>query len=535
MTNKSNFFHALVKGCSFLLIAILITSTNTAFTQKPSKEYKKSFKEAGKKLDMGDYYGAVTLFNALLPRTEPTSVEQINYNIGVCYFHLKDYVLANKYFEEVSYEKIPGLFYYKGILTHLNRDFDQAIELYEKYKKAVAVLDVEEREHQDDEIDKLIKTSLYAEIAIKNEENITIENVGPTINTKYNEYVPLISADESMMLFTSRRPGNLGGLDPTNTPFEDIYVSYNERGAWSSPKQLREGINTIMHDACVGLSADAQTLFVYRTNEDDILTGDLYESKMGLDDWEDLTKLEHGINSKYTETSASISPDDRVIYFSSNRSGGYGGKDIYKIEILPNGEWSKVLNLGPTINTPYDEDAPFIHSDRKTLYFSSKGNDKNMGGYDIFESKVNDKGEWSNPKNLGYPINTVKDDIFFVLAADGKTGYYSSSKERGYGGQDIYRINFNDQNKQLHVLKGVVYSNDSIPLQATITLIENESKNIQGIYNSKGQTGKFILLVIPEKTYSVIVESDDYHSYISELFFDITGEEILEFRLDEKE
>src|SRR5690606_258080 len=139
----------------------------------------------------------------------------------------------------------------------------------------------------------------------------------------------------------------------------------------------------------------------------------------------------------FNESYASITPNDKVIYFSSNRDGGFGGKDIYKIERLPNGSWSKAVNLGSTVNTPYDDDAPFIHSDGRTLFFSSQGH-QNMGGFDIFKTKLNDNGEWTTPENIGFPINTVNDDIYFVLAADGKTGYYSSSQQGGFGGQDIY-------------------------------------------------------------------------------------------------
>ncbi|MFB0923943.1 MAG: hypothetical protein QMB65_01465, partial [Vicingaceae bacterium] len=329
----------------------------------------------------------------------------------------------------------------------------------------------------------------YAELAIKDPRNVLIQNLGPIINTKHQEYVPLISADEKMMMFTSRRPGSTGGgLDPNGMPFEDVYMSTKINNTWMDPKALNEGINTSTNDACVGLSADGQILFLFKPSEDQ-MTGDLYESRMGLDDWEAPIKLGSNINTEFNETSATISLDDKVIYFSSDRPGGFGGKDIYKVLRLPNGKWSKAMNLGAVVNTPYDEDAPFIHTDKKTLYFSSKGH-QNMGKYDIFKT-VLEKRSWSAPENLKYPINTVQDDIFFVLAASGKVGYYSSSRSGGYGGQDIYKVVLKDENVQQYVLKAIIKSKKGGErLSAKIMLIENESKKVMGIYKSNSNTGK---------------------------------------------
>ena len=510
----------------YLVITILWMFAVTAYTQENSKEFKKSFSLANKTYKMGNYYGALKLYNEIYNQ-DPENKE-MNFNIGVCNYNIRAYKKSEEHFLKSSSAISLELFRYKASLAHINMKFKKALNYYNAYKLISGDKDI-----SNEEINRLVQKTKYAELAVKDIRNVMVQNVGTTINTEHQEYVPLISADEKMMLFTSRRPGSTGGkLDPNGMPFEDIYISTKINNSWQTPMALNKGINTEGNDACVGLSADGQILFLFKPSED-LSSGDIYESRMGLDDWETPTKLGSNINSEYNETSATITLDDKIIYFSSDRPGGFGGKDIYKVMRLPNGKWSKAINLGAGINTPYDEDAPFIHTDKKTLYFSSKGH-QNMGGYDVFKS-VYEKRVWSTPENLKYPINTVQDDIFFVLSANGKVGYYSSSRDGGHGGQDIYKVVLKDQFIMQHVLKAIINSKeDKLPLSAKITLIENESKKVQGIYKSNDNTGKFIMLVNPEKSYNIIIESADYHSHTSEFEFDVNSNDRLEFNLEKK-
>jgi len=509
----------------FLILLISLFSQTILFSQ--NSDFKKTIKKADNKYEINDYYGALKLYSSLY--LQDSTNKELNYKLGVCNFKMGHYKAAANNFSKTSSSVSLELFRYKAALAHIEKKFKKAINYYNGYKLIAGKKDLDNQE-----INRLINKVTYAQQAIKNKRNVTIQNVGNPINTKYDEYVPLISADESMLLFTSRRPGSTGGfLDPNDRPFEDIYVSYKSNETWSLPKQLRKGLNTATNDACVGLSADGQILFIFKTNEN-LYSGDLYECRMGFDDWEDPVKLGANINSENIESSASITIDDKTLYFSSDREGGFGGKDIYKVQRLPNGEWGNAINLGPTINTPQDEDAPFIHMDSRTLYFSSKGH-QNMGGYDIFKTEL-ENDNWTIPVNLGYPINTVKDDIFFVLAADGKSGYYSSSREGGLGGQDIYKVILKDEFVKLRVLKGKVFDakETANAIGAKITLIENETKRIQGIYNAKPANGKFIMLVEPEKTYNIIIEADGYYSLTSALDFDITSNEVIPFKLEKK-
>ncbi len=500
---------------------------NTAYTQDQSKDFNKSFNIATKKYQMGDYYGALKIYDGLYK--QDAEHKELNFNMGVCNYNIKNYKKAEEHFLKSSSAISLELFRYKASIAHISMKFKKALNYYNAYKLISG-----EKDLPNEEINRLVAKVKYAEKAVLDKRNVLIQNVGATINSEQPEYVPLISADEKMMLFTSRRPGSTGGqLDPNGRPFEDIYMSTKINNSWTAPQSLKKGINTATNDACVGLSADGQRLFLFKPSED-LRSGDLYESRMGLDDWEAPVKLGSDINSEYIETSASITLDDKVLYFSSDRPGGYGGKDIYKVMMLPNGKWSKAMNLGPIVNTPHDEDAPFIHTDKKTLYFSSKGH-QNMGGYDVFKT-VYEKRVWSTPENLKFPINTVRDDIFFVLSASGKIGYYSSSRDGGYGGQDIYKVVLKDEFVKQHVLKAVVNSkNGKTPLSAKITLIENESKKVQGIYKSNNNTGKFIMLVDPEKSYNIIVESKSYHAYTAELEFDVNSDKRFEFKLEKKD
>ena len=237
--------------------------------------------------------------------------------------------------------------------------------------------------------------------------------------------------------------------------------------------------------------------------------------------------FEAHINSENSaESSISIAPDLSTIYFSSNRPGGYGGKDIYRVTRMPDNTWSNPMNLGPVINSPYDEDAPFIHPDGITLYFSSKGH-KNMGGFDIFRTVRDENNNWSSPENLGFPINSIADDIYLISTFDGRQVYFSSNRDEGKGNMDIYKGEILDPQTSQIILKGTVTTNDPefMPVKSTITIIDFESKELQGIYRTN-KNGKYILVLLPRKKYKVLIEADGYYPYSTEI--DMTAKLSLE-------
>lgn len=262
----------------------------------------------------------------------------------------------------------------------------------------------------------------------KSQENsdsvkLIITNVGVTVNTTFDEYAPVISADGLMMIFTSRRPVSEEDIKKNIRGFENVYVSYYDdmTWKWSEAKMLGETINQPgRNNSAIALSNDGQRMLLYRGDPD----GNIYESVLMGEDWSEPVKLPAPINSKQHESSASISPDGRTIYFVSNRKGGEGGLDVWLCHQDGIGNWGKAENLGSTINSSKDEEGIFIHPDGKTLYFSSKGHEA-KGGFDIFKS-VFENGSWSTPVGLGNSINTPDDDLFFTITADGKIGYYST-------------------------------------------------------------------------------------------------------------
>ena len=251
-----------------------------------------------------------------------------------------------------------------------------------------------------------------------------------------------------MMIFTSRRiENNLNeNVYDDNFAYEDIFISYKENGKWGTAENIDEPVNTLYFESNLALSADGKQLYVYRDENN----GDIYVSDQRSDgSWSEPEPVSDNINSSYSENSVTVSPDGQTIYFSSNRPGGFGGLDLYKCEKDRRGEWGKVTNLGETINTPYDEDGVFMDFDGKTLYFSSRGR-KGMGGYDIFKSVYEAEDDsWNEPVNLGYPINTPDDDIYFVSTKDGKRGYFSTVRNDGVGYLDIYMVEIPDQTEDL--------------------------------------------------------------------------------------
>ncbi len=256
-----------------------------------------------------------------------------------------------------------------------------------------------------------------------NLEKIIITNIGETVNTPYDEYAPIISADGLMMIFTSKRPLTKKDIEDNEQGLENVYVSYYDDmiWKWSEPALLGELINQPgNNNSAIALSNDGQRMLLYRGDPD----GNIYESVLIGEEWSDPVELVKPINSSKHESTASISPDGRTIYFVSNRKGGQGQLDIWQCHQDNTGSWGKAENLGGIINTMDDEEGVFIHPDGKTLYFSSKGHNT-TGGYDIFKS-VFANGNWTTPVNLGTSINTPQDDLFFTQTADGKTGYYSS-------------------------------------------------------------------------------------------------------------
>ena len=366
---------------TYLYIVILLCVTQLYGQTKVSpKLYAKDLKLANMAFEMEDYLNAINLYRKVLavdPNQETSHLNMIISRLRLNQAPDSSYAHIIK----LKNSKTPEVLFYFGKFYHLTSNFDEAIKFYNNYKSIPS----KNRTITDNEVNYHINCSKNALDLISQPHRSIIKNLGNTINSPYAEYVPLITPDESLLYFTSRREGSTGNLkDAYNNYYEDVYVSQKtEDGKWGTPKNMGAPINTNSHDACVALSFDGNQMIIYRTAAD-LLTGDLYISRVGFDGWTNPEKLGPEINTPFIETSACFSSDTSVIYFSSNKPGGLGGKDIYRIKKLPNGRWSMPMNLGPSINTDKDEDSPFLHPDATTLYFSSKGHNT-MGEYDVFK------------------------------------------------------------------------------------------------------------------------------------------------------
>ncbi|MDX2190546.1 MAG: OmpA family protein [Bacteroidota bacterium] len=506
-----------MKNSFFGFIALWFLHSNMLFAQTYDEKiaFGKVLKEAKATLEVDEYKDALDLFfqaDSLKPFNP-----EINYYIGECYIKLNHEAKAFSHLklaEDSGYIN-PHLNFLLGITYKLNYKFEIAINHFEKYKAAVQA-NTNKKTIFDFTIadaDRQINNCKNAIELMKNPIEVHIYNLGPKINSKFADYVPCVSADETELIFTSRRDNSTGGkTDADGRYFEDIYISHKLDSSWSSAVKLGFGINTPDHDACVGLSPDGNEMYIYRNVK---RSGDIFVSDQKNDIWSTPVKMDPAINSPHWEPSGSTTNDENTFFFTSDRPGGYGGRDIYMARKLPNGKFDKAINMGPKINTADDEDAPFIHTDGKTLYFSSKGH-KGLGGFDIFHCRVNVlTGEvLQEPENIGYPINTPDDEIYFVWSADGKRAYFSSDRPGGYGDKDIYMLERKTTEAVLAILKGLVIDvKTKQPKAATIVINDIQNKKTHGVYTSNAINGKFMVILPPGRDYGIEVDAKGYLFY----------------------
>jgi hypothetical protein len=388
---------------------------------------------------------------------------------------------------------IEARFYY-GKTLHLLEQFTEAKTLFESLRNTIS---------PNDQLllERINREWLLAYNAIelsKNPVSFRINNIGSTINSSFDEHSPLVSLDENMLFFTSNRRGSSNSRATDGKFFEDIYYSEYVNGQWQAPKLLNDEINSSGHNATASLSIDGSQLVIYQHNG---ISGDLYVSSLGVHGWSVPNLLPEPINSAFNETHGCFSADMQTFVFTSDRPGGFGGRDIYMVRQLPNGKWGKAQNLGVNINTAGNEESPFLHVDGKTLYFSSTEH-RGMGGYDIFKSTYCDSMGWSLPVNIGYPINTPGDDLFYNPTFDGTRVYYASQRRGGEGGSDLFLIQLDESDfRTSTVVSGYIFNHDKQPFaNVNITLHDVETGELVGQYKPS-HIGKYVMIVPAGKKY----------------------------------
>jgi len=513
-----------------LVISICALNLEKATAQSFEKEFDKGEKlfspiyQDGKSETRtrfkGGYAEARTIFINLY-KTDPANCN-LAFKIGVCYqgssrsgaqaipYFTKAVTSVSNDYKGSSYkEKNAPLIAYKylGDAYHLNYEFDKAMDAYKKY---IAVMD--QNKNNDKEL--IAETNRKIEMCITGKRlvaapvKIKIENLGAGLNSTYADYAPVVSADQNSIFFTSRRSDSNGGeKDEDGNYMEDIYMSERTKAGWAKASGIGPQINTSGNESVLAVSPDGQHILIYKDDNGD---GNIYSTELNGDTWSSPEKLNKNVNSDYWEPSAIISADGRSLYFISNAPGGFGGRDMYMSRLTPDGDWGKAVNMGTAINTPYDEDAPFLHADGVTLSFSSNGHNT-MGGFDLFTSLLSADGSWSEPINAGYPLNTTDDDIFYVVSPDGRKAYFSSFRKDGLGEKDNYMATFLDRKETpLTLVTGTVNTESGKPAKdVEITVTDNENEQIVGVYHTNSKTGKFLFILTPGKNYNVTYQSKE--------------------------
>ena len=493
----------------FLTINLVSQTTNTKKWRKTEKD---TMLTAVLMFDDGYFLMALPLFENLY-NAHPTE-EFLKYCYGKCALYRNDkHEAALKLLGEVyeKNKKVDNIEYDYARANHFNYKFDEALVFLDKYLSRKKLMPESKKNGE-----QLKQYCINGKELYSNPTDAKIVNFANGINSVNDEYVPVISADESIMIYTYRGPECIGGLqnefkeaDKFGTYFEDIFQSVQIDGQWTKPAPI-VNVNTTTHDGAIALSADGYYLFVYRDSGDD--HGDIYLSNSLSGEWSTPEKLKGEVNSYSWEGSCSMTANGKYLYFSSERGGGFGGKDIYRATLLPDSTWGNVVNLGDSINTAFDDDAPFIHPDGVTLFYSSKGKNS-MGGYDVFQSRLNWKDStFSKPVNLGYPINTTDDDIYYVLSAKGDRGYYASGKKGGEGLKDIYTVypGYIGKKPSLYLIKGKITA-EGMPVAASVLveIVDQNNKKL-GDFVSSSSTGNYLVSLPAGGMFKLIYKYKSY-------------------------
>ncbi len=439
-------------------MCLLVILTSGKLFAQSKAELKNSFYDAESWILFEAYKDALPLYMQLNKSYPDNS--NFKYRIGQCYLNTpgeKD--MAVRYLEDAVKNINPnyreGKFkeagapydalYYLANAYRINNQLDNALETYYLFKR-----NMDAEVYDSAVVDLQIQSCLNAKELIGRPKFIRKYNLGNVINESLSEYNPVMSDNENLLVFSK-----------SEAFYDAILYSVKNNGTWSAPVNLNEILQVDRDLFPTSLSADGKTLYLYSSADYD---GIIYSTQFENNSWSPLVKLNYNINTKYWESHATISHDNNSLYFTSNRKGTYGGLDIWVSTRDSIGDWGPAVNLGPVINTPYNEESPFLSKDDKTLFFSSRGH-FNMGGYDVFSSRLLSAGEWSAPVNAGYPLNSTDDDIFFKPAVESYKGYYAIDSPDGYGKQDIFQIEiFSDDHPRKFTISGISSVADLVSL-----------------------------------------------------------------------
>jgi hypothetical protein len=367
---------------------------------------------------------------------------------------------------------------------------------------------------------KSVRDCEFAITALKNPIPFNPVSVGSGINTKDDEYWPSITADGSKLIFTRQQnPGE----NPSNSIYlqEDFYISLYSDSVWSKSSNAGPPLNTPQNEGAQSLSSDGSYMFFTSCDRRGGMGScDIYFSSVKDGKWSEPANLKTPVNTTGWESQPSISADGRTLFFSSSRQGGFGGKDIWFSRLNSKNSWTTPVNMGEIINTAGDEMSPFIHFDGKTLYFASDGR-PGMGGFDIYLTRMQDDSTWTEPQNLGYPLNTFSDEMGLIIESNGQKAYFSSTRNKSQG-KDIFSFNLYESARPNPVsyLKGKVYDKETGKLLKADYELINLSDNKVSYKSSTDASGSFLVCLPSGCNYGINISKSGYLFYSENFMFE---------------
>ncbi len=502
---------------TIIIISAIFLIINLSFGQdKTSKKYYNKGKRQFNKNNLqesADNY-------KILAKQFPANYNY-NFRVGLAYYYLPNMRDSSIFYMKQAVSNVSEnsknnyketaapteALFYLGKLNHQNYHFEKAISYLEQYKK------VSKNKILLEDCEQTIIACANGVDYLNKDIDLIVLEVSGGVNSKHNDHSPVLSGDMRTLIFTSRREGTGGERDEYDGEyFEDIYISHFQNGAWTEPVGISSKINTNDHEASIGLSSDGNTLFIYKSNNG----GDVYVSEFDGNSWSFPVPLGENINSKYRESHVSISLDKKTLYFSSDRPGGSGGMDLYISELEEDGTWGVAKNLGKTVNTKKDDDSPYIQMNDSTLVFSSNRRES-IGGFDIFYSKKDINGNWLEPENMGYPVNSPDDDLYYIEAPDGTFALYATNQNGTKGDINLYTILLPEiERKSVAVINGqILPESDEKELgDIKISIINNASGDTTQTLFCDKKTGDFTFILPTGHEYTVVYESEGYLPFV---------------------
>lgn len=488
-----------MRFCLFILFSLL--SFELLAQNSSNKKAQNFFERANPFIEKQDYISAEQVLKSGI-EADP-SFQNAFITLAGVYNAQKKYAEAKSAYQKailINKNIAPAVIYGLAETEFATQEYDKAKQHFEEF------LALDSSSDRAKKAKKYLLDCDFAAFAIKKPVKYSPTNLGQSVNTTDSEYFPALTADGETLIFTRQVNGN-----------EDFWTSQFKNNTWNLATPLSTKINTTKYnEGAQTISPDGKYLFFTGCNRPDGLGRcDIYVSHREGKDWGEPYNVGKPVNSEYWESQPAISPDGRTLYFISNRPGGSGGYDIWKSTITDDAKWGPAINLGPEINTPYDENTPFLHADGKTLYFSSDGW-PGFGNKDIYYSRMDDNDKFQKPINLGYPINSFENESGLIVSADGNLGMFSSNLKDGFGGQDIYSFGIPEIAKPLKIsyVKGIVRDKDSNKtIESNVQVIDLKSdKTVFDDYTDP-ETGQFLAVMPIGGNYLFNVNAEGYMFY----------------------